>query len=252
MKNTLALVLMVFGSFGLEAKNAYEFTNDYQSLLNIGLGNSASRNEIKEAHDALQSFFLNSTDNRRVCASIMGREAYINASKSQRLSFLAPCSDAMSATLKQISLTFRDFRITDLKISGDDKTQDWRFNLKGQSRKIPFTFKVSKRKGEFKILNAVINNVNLGLTFRDQFAKLYEAHNGDYEIINAAWSKPSNPYILPEQGPSKSELAYQEFLKKRKEKAKSEKEEEELRRKIDEAVDDAIKRTLPVCSQYVC
>ena len=88
-------------------------------------------------------------------------EAYINASKSQRLSFLAPCSDAMSATLKQISLTFRDFRITDLKISGDDKTQDWRFNLKGQSRKIPFTFKVSKRKGEFKILNAVINNVNL-------------------------------------------------------------------------------------------
>ena len=60
MNKQLLLILLGFGSLMLEAKNAYEFTNHYQTLLNTGLSKSASRNEIKEAHDAFQSFFLNS------------------------------------------------------------------------------------------------------------------------------------------------------------------------------------------------
>ena len=81
----LLLILLGFGSLMLEAKNAYEFTNHYQTLLNTGLSKSASRNEIKEAHDAFQSFFLNSLDKRRVCASIMGKDIYTKSSKSGKI-----------------------------------------------------------------------------------------------------------------------------------------------------------------------
>jgi len=242
MKHTLALVLMVFGSFGIEAKNAYEFTNDYQSLLNLGLGTTSNRNEIKKAHDALQTFFLNSTDNRRMCVSVMGKEAYLKASKSERRSFLTSCSQEMSATLTQLSLTFRDYRVKDLKISRADKTQDWKFNLKGKSREIPFTFKVGESKnGDFKIINAVVNNVNLGLTYRNHFAYLYENHNGDYEIINAEFNKPSNPYILPEQATSKNQDTvawWERGLDNLKEKYRADAKDRELQEKIDRAIEN--------------
>ena len=74
----------------------------------------------------------------------MGKDIYTKSSKSERQGFLASCSYVMSAALTKISLTLRDFRIDDLKVTESNNLQTWEFKLKGQSREIPFRLKVRK------------------------------------------------------------------------------------------------------------
>ncbi len=44
------------------------------------------------------------------------------------------------------------------------------------------------RQGEWKVTNVIINGVNLGKTFRNQFLQRAQKYNGDVDLVIANWS----------------------------------------------------------------
>ena len=57
----------------------------------------------------------------------------------------------------------------------------------------PITYKVRKGKNqEWLIINIVVNGVNLGLTFRNQFQALAKEHNENIDAIIKNWTSDAN------------------------------------------------------------
>ena len=145
--------------------------------------------------DKINIIFEPMVDFRRVGASVMGKKYYLSATKAQRLDFIEAFKtsllDTYSSTLTQwgdqtIVTTFPD-------ISEFQKTEDVNQNLITSSNIYPITYKVRKDKNEnWLIINIIVNGVNLGLTFRNQFQALAAEHDGDIEKIIRHWTSDAN------------------------------------------------------------
>jgi phospholipid transport system substrate-binding protein len=55
------------------------------------------------------------------------------------------------------------------------------------SSKYPISYKLRKSNDQWMIVNIIVNGVNLGLTFRNQFQALANNHDGDIEMILMNW-----------------------------------------------------------------
>ena len=53
--------------------------------------------------------------------------------------------------------------------------------------KYPISYKLRKNNEGWKIVNIIINGVNLGLTFRNQFESLASANNNDIDLTIENW-----------------------------------------------------------------
>lgn len=84
--------------------------------------------------------------------------------------------DTYSSTLAQ----WGDQEITTIfpEVSESKPTEDVQQNLITSNNIYPITYKVRKDKnGNWLIINIIVNGVNLGLTFRNQFQALAKEHN---------------------------------------------------------------------------
>ena len=72
-------------------------------------------------------------------------------------------------------------------------TEDVQQNLITSSNIYPITYKVRKDKnGNWLIINIIVNGVNLGLTFRNQFQALAKEHNENIDEIIKHWTSDAN------------------------------------------------------------
>ena len=55
------------------------------------------------------------------------------------------------------------------------------------ANKYPLSYKLRKSSEGWKIVNIIINGVNLGLTFRNQFQALAKSHNEDIDSTLKNW-----------------------------------------------------------------
>jgi phospholipid transport system substrate-binding protein len=130
-------------------------------------------------------------DFRRVAASVMGKKYYLLATKEQRAQFVEIFKDSLldtyAETLAQwgdstISTQFQDdFSYKELK------TVEVKQTLDTGSSKYPISYKLRKDKEDWKIINIIINGVNLGLTFRNQFQALAISNNEKIESTIDNW-----------------------------------------------------------------
>lgn len=60
---------------------------------------------------------------------------------------------------------------------------------------IDYTMAKNRTTGEWKLINVVLNGINLGKTFRSQFAQAYKQHEGDIDKVIAQWAQepPAKP-----------------------------------------------------------
>ena len=73
------------------------------------------------------------------------------------------------------------------------RTEDIQQNLITSSNIYPITYKVRKDKnGNWLIINIIVNGVNLGLTFRNQFQALAKEHNENIDEIIKHWTSDAN------------------------------------------------------------
>ena len=73
------------------------------------------------------------------------------------------------------------------------KTEDVQQNLITASNIYPITYKVRKNKsGDWLIINIIVNGVNLGLTFRNQFQALAKEHDENIGEIIKHWTSDAD------------------------------------------------------------
>ena len=57
----------------------------------------------------------------------------------------------------------------------------------GDEATYPLDYTMGLKDGEWKVINVIINGINLGKTFRGQFAQSSQKNNGDIDKVIASW-----------------------------------------------------------------
>ena len=141
-------------------------------------------NKIKEIFEPMIDF-------RRVAASVMGKKYYLMASKDERALFVNIFKDSLLDTYAETlaqwgdSLISTEFPKSNLNI--EITSVEVRQTLDTGSSKYPISYKLRKSNEGWKIVNIIINGVNLGLTFRNQFQALAVSHEEDIETTLKNW-----------------------------------------------------------------
>ena len=141
--------------------------------------------------DKISMIFEPMVDFKRVGASVMGKKYYLASSKSQRLEFIQAFKNSLLDKYSSTLAQWGDQKIVTVfpEISEFQKTEEVQQNLITASNIYPITYKVRKNKdGDWLIINIIVNGVNLGLTFRNQFQALAKEHNENIEEIIKHWN----------------------------------------------------------------
>ena len=141
-------------------------------------------NKIKEIFEPMIDF-------RRVAASVMGKKYYLMASKDERAEFVNIFKDSLLDTYAETlaqwgdSLISTEFPKSNLNIQ--IKSVEVRQTLDTGSSKYPISYKLRRSDDGWKIVNIIINGVNLGLTFRNQFQALAVTHDENIDLTLQNW-----------------------------------------------------------------
>ena len=130
-------------------------------------------------------------DFRRVAASVMGKKYYLLASKNQRSEFVLIFKDSLLDTYAETLAQWGDSTITTIypksELNLDIKNIEVKQTLDTGNSKYPISYKLRKNDEGWKIVNIIINGVNLGLTFRNQFQALAISHDENIELTLKNW-----------------------------------------------------------------
>lgn len=129
-------------------------------------------------------------DFRYIGASVMGRY-FRNASPEQRSRFVNTFRQTLIDTYAKGLVTFdyRDIRVLDSQgaSSGDQASVD--MEVVGTSGQVyPVSYSLRKSDGQWKVVNVIVNGINLGLTFRNQFDQAMRDNERDYDAAINGWS----------------------------------------------------------------
>ena len=199
-KNFLFLFLFIFNNLSAnefiddqDSRDPYNFIDsNAQKMVFVLTKNSELFETDRETYEQkIKDIFEPMIDFRRVAASVMGKKYYLLATKEQRTQFVEIFKDSLldtyAETLAQwgdstISTQFEDdFSYKELK------TVEVKQTLDTGSSKYPISYKLRKDKEGWKIINIIINGVNLGLTFRNQFQALAISNNEKIESTIDNW-----------------------------------------------------------------
>jgi phospholipid transport system substrate-binding protein len=192
----LALFYMCLLSFSLGAEtNPHQFIDEKsQEMVNVIVTNSdlfesdptAFKQKVKDIFEPMVDF-------RRVGAMVMGRTYYNNASFEQRNEFIEVFKSSLLDTYAETLAQWGDQKIETMW--PHDSTEelpavvDVNQKLITSSNTYPITYKVRNNESSgWQIVNIVINGVNLGLTFRNQFQALAFENNNDINAVIINWS----------------------------------------------------------------
>ena len=141
--------------------------------------------------DKIKEIFEPMIDFRRVAASVMGKKYYLLASETQRAEFVLIFKESLLDTYASTLAQWGDSTITTVfpeEIQSDfDKNVEVKQILDTGTSQYPVSYKVRKNKDGWKIVNIIINGVNLGLTLRNQFQALAISYDEDIEIAIKNW-----------------------------------------------------------------
>ena len=202
MKATLKSITIFFGLLCLQS-NLFAESDPYryldsqaQAMVSIITNNQELYTQDPELFkDKINLVFEPMVDFRRVGASVMGKKYYLAASKQQRLEFINSFKTSLLDTYSSTLAQWGDQKIVTIfpEESVYKRTEDVQQNLITASNIYPITYKVRKDKnGNWLIINIIVNGVNLGLTFRNQFQALAQEHNENIDEIIKHWTSDAN------------------------------------------------------------
>ena len=202
MNTTLKSLAFFLGFFCLHmnvvsASNPHQFIDSQaQEMVSIIRNNQELYAKDPELFkDKINVVFEPMVDFRRVGASVMGKKYYLAASSSQRLQFIQSFKTSLLDTYSSTLAQWGDQKIITIfpEVSEFKKTEDVQQNLITSSNIYPITYKVRKDKnGNWLIINIIVNGVNLGLTFRNQFHALAKEHDENIDEIIKHWTSDAN------------------------------------------------------------
>ncbi|MEQ6918352.1 ABC transporter substrate-binding protein [Halomonas sp. SSM6] len=131
------------------------------------------------------------TDFRYIGASVMGRY-FGNATPQQRSRFVETFRKTLIDTYTKGLVTFdyREIRVLDNQQASryeDQASVDMEV-VANDGTVYPVSYSLRLDDGRWKVVNVIVNGINLGLTFRNQFDQAMRDHNRDYDAVIDGWS----------------------------------------------------------------
>ena len=193
-KKNLFLFLILF--FVLESftdENPYVFIdNNAQKMVQVLTLEAALFETDRSLYEQkIKDKFEPMIDFRRVAASVMGKKYYLLASQGERSEFVLIFKDSLLDTYAETLAQWGDSTITtkfpDSKSNIYEKNVEVKQGLNTGSSKYPISYKLRRNEEGWKIVNIIINGVNLGLTFRNQFQALAVTHDENIDLTLQNW-----------------------------------------------------------------
>ena len=194
---TVFLVIFSFNIKLLGESNPHKYIDSQaQKMVSVIINNQELFKEDPELFkDKISTIFEPMVDFRRVGASVMGKKYYLASSKSQRIEFIETFKNSLLDTYTSTLAQWGDQKIVTIfpEVSEFKKTEDIKQNLIASNNIYPITYKVRKNNnGDWLIINIIVNGVNLGLTFRNQFQALAKEHNENIDEIIKHWTSDAD------------------------------------------------------------
>ena len=141
---------------------------------------------IKAISSALQPL----VDFKRISRNVMGRY-YKDANKEQIEKFNKVFKASLLETYSKTLAEFKDEEIlvsSKVKKSPKGNREKVSLQIVTSTKVYPATYDMYLNKqGQWKLINIVINGVNLGLTFRNQFYSLMEKEGNNLDVVIERW-----------------------------------------------------------------
>ena len=190
-------VLILSSSINLWSdENPYNFIDSNAQKMVIVLKENKSL-FLEDRHlyeQKIKEIFEPMIDFRRVAATVMGKKYYLASSKEQRAEFVVIFKDSLLDTYAETLAQWENQTITtifpkNMEIQTNNlKNIEVQQTLNTGSSKYPISYKLRKNKdNSWSIVNIIVNGVNLGLTFRNQFQALAIKNNGNIESTLNGW-----------------------------------------------------------------
>lgn len=149
---------------------------------------SSNPEELKRVVDESLS---DVADFRYIGASVMGRY-FGNATPEQRSRFVDAFKQTLLDTYAKGLVTFdyREIRVLDNQSAGRYEDQaNVAMEIVGTDGTVyPVSYTLRQDGGQWKVVNVIVNGINLGLTFRNQFDQAMRQYNRDYDAVINNWS----------------------------------------------------------------
>jgi phospholipid transport system substrate-binding protein len=174
-----------------EKENAFNFINENAVYFLTIIKTEGSKYDEKpdEFKDKLKNIWEPMVDVGLVSRLILSK-AYKTATEEQILLFQTRTKKLLLDTYITALLEFEDYELeTSRKIKENkNKTLEVEINFFSASDSFKAKFTLYKNKqGELKIINIIIDGINLGLTFRNQFQDNLKNENYDLDKAIETW-----------------------------------------------------------------
>ncbi len=193
-KNILVLFFILFITFSIQSEeNPYIFidTNAQKMVEMLTADADLFETNREEYENKIKIIFEPMIDFRRVSASVMGKKYYLMATPEQRSNFMNIFKNSLLDTYAETLAQWGDSSIStnfpdELPVNGILNVEV-KQTLDTGTSKYPISYKLRKSSEGWKIVNIIINGVNLGLTFRNQFQALAKSHDENIEATLENW-----------------------------------------------------------------
>ena len=191
-KNFLVFFLLMNSLYILSDEDPYIFIDENAQKMVRVLTEDSSLFETDRVlyENKIKEIFEPMIDFRRVAASVMGKKYYLLATKEERAEFVLIFKDSLLDTYAETLAQWGDSTITTEFPKNKEelsKNAEVKQTLDTGTSKYPISYKLRKSKDGWKIVNIIINGVNLGLTFRNQFQALAVSHNENISDTLRNW-----------------------------------------------------------------
>ncbi|WP_133730716.1 MlaC/ttg2D family ABC transporter substrate-binding protein [Vreelandella neptunia] len=146
---------------------------------------------LGELEELVDSNLDQVADFRYIGASVMGNY-FRNASPEQRRRFVDVFRQTLIDTYTRGLVTFDydELRVLDAQQAQryDDQASVAMEVVASNGEVYPVSYSLRLSDGEWRVVNVIVNGINLGLTFRNQFDQAMRDNNRDYDAVIDGWS----------------------------------------------------------------
>ena len=194
LKELLVLTIFIGDSLVITAESisAHEHAErTHNNIILILQSKNASFEEDSELFiQEISNAFSPIVDFQRIARNVMGKHYKVSTS-SQRDRFTETFRTSLLNTYSKTLIEFKDEKIIVLppknKSNSPNKVKV-DIEIITSSKSYPGVYSMYLDKNnEWKIINIVVNGINLGLTFRSQFYSLMEKNNNDISTVIDKW-----------------------------------------------------------------
>jgi len=186
----LLAVLPMFSHAALTAHQVIQQTTD-ELLADLKANKEQYRNDPAAFYDSLNEILGPVVDAEGISRSIMTVKYSRNASPEQMTRFQENFKRSLMQFYGNALLEYNNQQIRVLPSSGkaDDKRTSVRMEVVGRQGEIYPVSYTMVNAGEWRVRNVIINGINIGKLFRDQFADSMQRNGGDLDKTIDGWAE---------------------------------------------------------------